>query len=359
MTIKISRTQAQQAAERPKRSASSANWWKPEAGVNHVRIFAFNRADKAEGDEDRGCYHRPLRVHTPPNQKPTICGFSITRDGRQEKGRCPECDEVDRIRKEKGWRFVKGKKQNDDPAGRISARNRIAFLVCPIRVGGEIVPAEEHSIKVWWAASTAGEAILAKIADEDVIPDPSAVFGVNGLNFKVQYDPNAAAQDMYRVEVLSADKSVALDPALQAQAQALDLYADDGLEPAWFLDAKPAKAAPAPAPAPAAAPRRAPPAPASTVPQTETLAYWKAYLDDAGLSADYTVEMFKNEDTGRMAPVFYRLADGPNAEGSWEAPKPAKKVQTPEERGFKPAPKHAQRSLDAVRDPDPTGSDDE
>lgn len=366
MTIQISRAKAQQAAERPKRSNSGANWWKPEEGVNAARIFAFNRGDKAEGDDDRGCYHRPIRVHSPPKQKPTICGFSITRDGRQEKGRCPECDEVDRIRKEKGWRYVKGKKNDDDPAGRLSARNRIAFLVCPIRVGGELLPPEEHDIRIWWAASTAGEAILAKIADEDVIADPSSAFGVNGLNFKITYDPNTKAQDMYRVEVLSAEKSAPLDPALQAKAQALDLYADDSLEPAWFQVEKAGTPAPKaaaaqaakPAQAPPPPPRKAPPAP--TVTPDQTVEYWQKYLDDNGHNGTYTVAMYRNEDTGRMVPVFYKVADGPDAEGSWEPPaKAEKKPQTPAERGFKPTPKAPPRSLDAVQATDPDGTDGE
>lgn len=311
MKIKIDRktvqkTVADSKARAARRSGAASNWTRPLEGNNIFRIFAFNRGDTGEG-----AFVREIRVHQPPQGKPIICGRSDARDGTHSKD-CAHCDEARRIEQERGR----------DAASRYRSRPKYAFVVVPLRLGGKVVAGEERRPRVWQASKTVGEKILALVVDEDIVSDPSDFFGCSGLDVKVKFDKSAKGAAMYDVSVLDSSKAKTLDGELQEKAQKCDLFSDLSLEPEWFSVADPAggddDASSADADDDGAMSTEG-----YTEAEQEVFDTFAAKLTEDGLSDEYDLDIAEDEH-GDPAPVFYKKADGEDAEGSWEYPEKVK-----------------------------------
>lgn len=320
-------------------------YWQPKPGANIFRIWAFLRATDGEGD-----FRRVIRVHFPAKGRPTICGFSMTRDGQQKKGMCDECDAADAAQQE---RIDAGmdEKSAYKAVGKMHARPRFVFVVSPLRTGGDLVPDKDRTPRVFWASKTTGEKIVDMLLDPDQTPDLSAALGANGIDIKIKYDPDADGADMYHPSLLGREVAKPLPEEWQALAQACDPYGDDTLEPDWFKSATPAapvaKVTPAAAPPDDDAPPPALPQDdndGDVVPGTDSiLADAQARLKADGIDGEYDVEVM-DDGTGTLAPCYYKKG---SEDGSWDYPAvPVKRKAPPakavaegtaavKERGFK------------------------
>lgn len=372
VNIKINRDRVAASVAKDKERSKGGGfkpYWQPKPGANIFRIWAFLRGTDGEGD-----FRRVIRVHFPTKGRPTICGFSTTRDGQQKKGMCDECDASDAAQQE---RIDAGmdEKEAYKAVGKMHARPRFVFVVSPLRTGGELVPDKDRTPRVFWASKTTGEKIVDMLLDPDQTPDLSAALGAEGVNVKIKYDPDADGADMYHPSLLNKDGSKPLPAAWQALAQVCDPFNDRSLEPAWFLaenpeaakaetpTAAPAKAAPAPKakapvkdedadtdsdsdsdePVTAVLPQDEDDADAPAAGDTDILADAKARLKADGLDGEYDVEVM-DDGTGLMAPCYYKKG---SEDGSWDYPAvPAKRKAPPakkagegtaavKERGFK------------------------
>jgi hypothetical protein len=338
MRVNINKDRVQQRvgaakAKSAARGGSNANWWKPSPGNNVVRLFAFNHDGEGE-------FFRELRMHQPPKGKPQPCGKNTASNG-ETRSECSLCDEARRIEQERGR----------DAASRFRARTRYAFIVVPIRDGGNLVPAEDRKPKVWQASKTVGEKILDCVCDDDIVDDPAEFFGCKGLNVKIKYDPDAKGADMYATSVLQAAKAKTLAGTLQDEAQKMDLFADMSLEPEWFVaeggaattssesepedddddfddedeDGDEADESEADEDGDEADESEAEDESEADdeVPEEvlDEVREARAKLEKDGLSDSYECDPAEDEESGEWRPCYFKAGDD-DAPGSWEYPKP-------------------------------------
>ena len=328
--------------ERGKGFGPKIPYWKPEAGNNLFRIWAFIRQDTGAG-----VFFREIRIHFPAQGRPTICGFSADRTGLQKKGQCEQCDEAQTIYKERlaaelesGTDPKSAKQKANSAANRFRGRPRYLFIVSPLRTGGTLTESDEDKQpKVWWASKTTGEKIVEMMCDEDIIDDIAEACGATGRNLKVRYDPNADGASMYSVSLIDSAKSTALPKEWQELAQKLDLFSDDRYEPEWARGD-------APQPVTDDSDEDDDSGAAHTDQQTEPHARTYTLLEDSpsskerirldaearlkadGLDDAWEVDVFPNGDLGDMA-CYYRKGE---KDGQWEYPTPDRTPPPAEEK---------------------------
>lgn len=331
---------------------SRGNLWRPGKGSNRIRLSTWESPVTGKTE-----FFREIWMHQSGKGQPVhVCGNSPDRTGVRS-GKCQHCDQYNAIVAGEG-------KQKAQP---FKVKKRFVFVCVPVEKMD--APFTARKPFQFAAAQLVGDAIIKIVSDCDEVKNVNDYFGSRGLDFRINFDPDAPPVAMYSVKVLPKIKSDDLDPALFAQVTAIDPFGDDAHEPPWYLEAqgKEAKAvtedgeplAPPVETAPKAAPPAASvaaPAPAAvtqpavnpkflTLDQAKALLAqpglegWKASTDpdgDAYFIAPNGKDTQYDAPTPTLAPKVKKAPPAPPPEAA-----PSGKVLTPEAqmaaRGMKPA----------------------
>jgi hypothetical protein len=310
---------------------SRGNVWRPGKGNNRVRLAVWDSPVTGKTE-----FFREVWIHQAGKGSPAyVCGNSPSRDGTRS-GKCPHCEQYDAIVAAEG-------KVKAQP---FKVKKRYYFVCVPVEKMDQ--PFKARRAFQFAAAQVVGDAIIKTVSECDEVANVNDYFGTRGLDFKITFDPDAPPANMYGVKVMPQPKSEVLDPALFQQALALDPFADDACEPAWYLEAQGKEAKPqnddeAPPPAAAPAAAVAPSAVTAAAPPSKfmTLDQAKAHIAQPGLEG-WKAATDPDGDAYFIAPDGKTQYEAPVA-----APPPAKKAPpvgnpaTPEAqmvaRGMKPS----------------------
>lgn len=307
MVIKISQKAVNKAvrAVKSRTPATQSAWWNTKEGDNIIRVFAFLRGDKDPSDEEAGHFFREVWTHSSQGAAPTLCQNSPARTGEVRRGDCPECEAAER-RYAEVLASTDDKKKAREAANWLQSRPRFAFIVVPFRQGNKDMDPKYQRPSVFKASKTTGEAIVKIIMDPDY-GGPEAWLGCNGRNIKINYDKTREPSKQYEVYAMDREVSKPLPEKMQDQAQAMDLYSDESLEPNWFLDSLEGAEPETPA---------GDDAKAKEYEEMVALkAEAEARLEAAGLTDTWEVEIA--HDGNRLAPCYYKKGSN---DGTWDFP---------------------------------------
>jgi hypothetical protein len=198
---------------------TGGGFWKPTSGRNVVRVFMFEHVVTEDDFENR--LYLPEEAEVGQTSGEWVYEGAVHFGGGDMmncSGRdCPRCKLRKELMQELG---------SDD--------KRVKDLKPSRRFYMNAVPVNEKSpqMAIWGAPQTVYEAIASIIFDpdyEDVIEEE--VFGYEGRDFIVEYDPSETPANMYQVKLRDANRCVELDSDTVGEPQ--DLFAVEVLQPGW------------------------------------------------------------------------------------------------------------------------------